>query len=164
MELAFGIKDVIDIVLVALLLFEAYRLMKEMGAGNIFVGIMAFVVMWFLVTHVFKMELLGAIFNRVVAVGAIGLIVIFQSEIRRFFSRIGSRKNWKSMQWLKKQFRFVSHDTKTDEEFPIMRVVLACRDMSRTKTGALIVLQRERIAAIYRIRRDYQCRHQHATD
>lgn len=143
MELAFGIKDVIDIVLVALLLFEAYRLMKEMGAGNIFVGIMAFVVMWFLVTHVFKMELLGAIFNRVVAVGAIGLIVIFQSEIRRFFSRIGSRKNWKSMQWLKKQFRFVSHDTKTDEEFPIMRVVLACRDMSRTKTGALIVLQRE---------------------
>ncbi|MGN0186644.1 MAG: diadenylate cyclase CdaA [Paludibacteraceae bacterium] len=142
MELAFGVKDVIDIVLVALLLFEAYRLMKEMGAGNIFVGIMAFVVVWFLVTHVFKMELLGAIFNKVVAVGAIGLIVIFQSEIRRFFSRIGSRKNWKSMQWLKKQFRFASHETK-NAEFPIMRVVLACRDMSRTKTGALIVLQRE---------------------
>lgn len=141
MELAFGIKDVIDIVLVALLMFGVYKLMKDMGAGNIFVGILAFVLVWFLVTHVFKMELLGAILNRVVAVGVIGLIVIFQSEIRRFFSRIGSRTNWRSLQWLKKMLRSGQKETK-QSEFPIMRLVLACRDMARTKTGALIVIQR----------------------
>ncbi len=141
MELAFGIKDVIDIVLVALLMFGVYKLMKNMGAGNIFMGILAFVLVWFLVTHVFKMELLGAILNRVVAVGAIGLIVIFQSEIRRFFSRIGSRTNWRSMQWLKKVFRNGQKEGKKSE-FPIMRLVIACRDMARAKTGALIVIQR----------------------
>ena len=141
MELAFGIKDIIDIVLVALLMFGVYKLMKNMGAGNIFMGILAFVLVWFLVTHVFKMELLGAILNRVVAVGAIGLIVIFQSEIRRFFSRIGSRTNWRSMQWLKKVFRNGQKESKKNE-FPIMRLVIACRDMARAKTGALIVIQR----------------------
>ncbi len=141
MELTFGIKDVIDIVLVALLMFGVYKLMKNMGAGNIFMGILAFVLVWFLVTHVFKMELLGAILNRVVAVGAIGLIVIFQSEIRRFFSRIGSHTNWRSMQWLKKMFRNSQKESKKSE-FPIMRLVIACRDMARAKTGALIVIQR----------------------
>ncbi len=141
MDLAFGVKDIIDIVLVAVLLFEGYKLMKEMGAGNIFLGIMSFVVVWFLVTYIFKMELLGTIFNNVVSVGAIGLIVIFQNEIRRFFSRIGSHQSWKSMQWLKKVFRF-SQKSSNKTEFPIMRLVLACRDMARTKTGALIVIQR----------------------
>ncbi len=141
MELAFGIKDVIDITLVALLMFGTYKLMKNMGAGNIFVGILAFVLVWFLVTHVFKMELLGAILNKVVAVGAIGLIVIFQSEIRRFFSRIGSRTNFRSMQWLKKMLHNSQKESKTND-FPIMRLVIACRDMARAKTGALIVIQR----------------------
>ena len=101
MELTFGVKDIVDIVLVAILLYQAFKLMKDTGVANIFLGIMAFVVFWFLVTRVFKMELLGAILNRVIGVSAIGLIVIFQNEIRRFFSRIGSRKNWKF--WLRLQ-------------------------------------------------------------
>ena len=141
MELAFGIKDVIDIVLVALLMFGVYKLMKNMGAGNIFVGILAFILVWFLVTHVFKMELLGAILNKVVAVGVIGLIVIFQNEIRRFFSRIGSHSKTRSMRWIKKMFH-ISEDEETKTTYPIMHIVLACRDMARTKTGALIVIQR----------------------
>lgn len=142
MELAFGIKDIIDIILVAFLLYQAYKLMKDTGAGNIFIGIMAFVVFWFLVTHVFKMELLGAILNRVIGVSAIGLIVIFQNEIRRFFSRIGSSKNWKFWKRFKNLFKIKSKDEQLSE-FPIMRVVLACRNLSRTKTGALLVVQRQ---------------------
>ena len=140
MELAFGVKDIVDIVLVAILLYQAFKLMKDTGAGNIFLGIMTFVIFWFLVTHVFKMELLGAILNRVIGVSAIGLIVIFQNEIRRFFSRIGSRKNWKFILRLQKLFKIKSKEHETT--FPIMRVVLACRNLSRTKTGALLVIQR----------------------
>ena len=140
MELAFGIIDIVDIVLVALLLYQAFKLMKDTGAGNIFIGIMTFVIFWFLVTHVFKMELLGAILNRVIGVSAIGLIVIFQNEIRRFFSRIGSRKNWKFILRLQKLFKIKSKEP--GMTFPIMRVVLACRNLSRTKTGALLVIQR----------------------
>lgn len=140
MELAFGIKDIIDIVLVALLLYQAFKLMKDTGAGNIFIGIMTFVIIWFLVTHVFKLQLLGAIFNRVIGVSAIGLVVIFQNEIRRFFSRIGSRKNWKVLGKFQKLFKIKG---KNDTDlFPIMRIVLACRNLSRTKTGALLVIQR----------------------
>ena len=140
MELAFGVKDIVDIVLVAILLYQAFKLMKDTGAGNIFLGIMTFVIFWFLVTHVFKMELLGAILNRVIGVSAIGLIVIFQNEIRRFFSRIGSRKNWKFILRLQKLFKIKSKEPELT--FPIMRVVLACRNLSRTKTGALLVIQR----------------------
>lgn len=141
MELAFGVKDIVDIVLVAILLYQAFKLMKDTGAANIFLGIMTFVVFWFLVTHVFKMELLGAILNRVIGVSAIGLIVIFQNEIRRFFSRIGSRKNWKFVLRLQKLFKIKSKEPALT--FPIMRVVLACRNLSRTKTGALLVIQRQ---------------------
>ena len=141
MELAFGIIDIVDIVLVALLLYQAFKLMKDTGAGNIFIGIMTFVIFWFLVTHVFKLELLGAILNRVIGVSAIGLIVIFQNEIRRFFSRLGSRKNWKLFLRLQKLFRIKGKDDANT--FPIMRVVLACRNLSRTKTGALLVIQRQ---------------------
>ena len=135
-----GIKDIIDILLVAFLLYETYKLMKGTGAANIFIGILAFIVGWYLVVRVFKMELLGAILDRVISVGAIALIVIFQNEIRRFFSRIGSRQNWKFFS--KIQHFFKPNNKKQPLTFPIMKVVLACRNMARTKTGALIVIAR----------------------
>lgn len=80
-----GIKDIIDIVLTAILLFSAYRLLKRSGAANVFVGVMTFIIVWFLVSQVFKMELLGGIFDGVISVGAFALIVLFQTEIKRFF-------------------------------------------------------------------------------
>ena len=86
MGIEFGIKDIIDILLVAFLMYQTYMLLKGTNAVNIFVGIIAFVVCWFLVSYVFKMQLLGAILDKVMSVGAIALIVIFKDEIRRFFS------------------------------------------------------------------------------
>ena len=136
-----GIKDIIDIILVAFVLYETYKLMKGTGASNIFVGLLAFVLFWFLISRVFKLQLMGAILDRVISVGAIALIVIFQNEIRRFFSRIGSRQNWTFFK--KIQHFFKSPNGKNKENtFPIMKVVLACRNMARTKTGALIVIAR----------------------
>ena len=88
-----GLKDIIDIVLVAILLYQLFLLLKKSGALNVFIGILSFLIMWYLVSYVFKMELLGGILDRVVSVGAFALIVLFQDEIRRFFSRIGAKRN-----------------------------------------------------------------------
>ncbi len=137
MELEFGIKDIIDILLVAVLLYETYRLLKGTNAINVFMGVVAFVLCWFLVSHVFKMELLGAILDKVMSVGAVALVVIFQGEIRRFFSHIGRRGNHRFLRWMNH-----ASDTGSDMgEGAVMQLVLACRNMSRNKCGALIVIE-----------------------
>ena len=80
----FGIKDIIDIFLVALMLYYIYRLMKESRSLNVFIGIIVFVLVWLFVSQVLEMRLLGAILDKLVSVGVIGIIVLFQEEIRRF--------------------------------------------------------------------------------
>ena len=87
----FGFKDLIDILLVAVILYETYRLLRKSGVANLFWGVLAFIVVWFLVSFVFQLELTSALFDRVISVGAIALIVIFQEEIRMFFNRLGGR-------------------------------------------------------------------------
>ena len=77
-----GIKDIIDILLVATLLFSVYRLLRRSGASNLFWGILAFVLAWVLISYVFALELTGAIFERFISIGAIALVIIFQTEIR----------------------------------------------------------------------------------
>lgn len=73
-----GIKDIIDIVLVAMMLYYIYRLMKESRSLNVFMGIMIFIVLWLVVSQVLEMRLLGAIMDKLVSVGVIGLIILFQ--------------------------------------------------------------------------------------
>ena len=90
-----GIKDIIDILLVAILMYQAYKLMRNTGAINIFFGIMIFVVIWFLIVKVLKLGLTGAILNQVISVGALALVVLFQNEIRKFLLKLGTRQNWK---------------------------------------------------------------------
>lgn len=136
-----GLKDIIDIVLVAILLYQLFRLLKRTGALNIFFGIMTFIIIWFLVSYVFKMDLLGSIFDRVVSVGAFALIVLFQDEIRRFFSKIGSRRELIFSTFFKKIFNNGYLDQeKTD--YNIVQIVLACRNLSKRTMGCLIVLVR----------------------
>ena len=130
---SFGFKDLIDILLVAGILYETYRLLRKTGAVNLFWGILAFIVVWFLVSYVFQLDLTGALFDRIISVGAIALIVIFQEEIRLFFYRVGSR--FSSMQL----FRPKSADDTASRQ-QVMEITQACRHMASTKTGALIVL------------------------
>ena len=80
----FGIKDIIDIVLVALMLFYIYRLMKESRSLNVFMGILIFVMLWLVVSQVLEMKLLGSIMDKLVSVGVIALIILFQEDIRKF--------------------------------------------------------------------------------
>lgn len=136
----FGIKDIIDILLVALMLYYIYRLMKESRSLNVFIGIIVFVMVWLFVSQVLEMRLLGAIMDKLVSVGVIGLIVLFQEEIRRFLYSLGAHQRFKSVA----RFFFVNGKPKEDiiDKETIMPIVLACMDMSRGKVGALIVIER----------------------
>ena len=142
MPFVFGLKDIIDILLVAILLYQVYKLMRKTGAINIFLGVMVIVVLWFLIVKVLKLGLTGAILNQVISVGAIALVVLFQNEIRRFLLKLGTRSNWKFYKHIEK---IVKGNAQKDQRlaFPVMKLVLACRNMSRTKTGALIVIERD---------------------
>jgi len=137
LALSFGFKDLIDILLVAGILYETYRLLRRTGASNLFWGILAFLIVWFLVSFVFQLDLTGALFDRIISVGAIALIVIFQEEIRLFFYRIGSRFS----SWQLFRRRNIADDPAARQQ--ILEITQACRHMASTKTGALIVLAGE---------------------
>lgn len=133
----FGIKDVIDIVLVALMLYYIYRLMKESRSLNIFIGLMLFAIVWLIVSQVLEMHLLGGIMDKLVSVGMIALIVLFQDEIRHFLYSLGARGKFQ------KVIRFLFKRNKDDvDKETIMPIVMACMNMSKQKVGALIVFER----------------------
>lgn len=135
----FGIKDIIDIFLVASMLFYIYRLMKESRSLNIFVGIMLFILIWLFVSQIVEMRLLGSILDKLVSVGVIALIVIFQEDIRRFLYEIGSQKG---MRRLVRFFKTNKDARKEVDKATIMPIVMACMSMAKKYVGALIVLER----------------------
>ena len=134
----FGIKDAIDILLVALMLYYIYRLMKESRSLNVFYGIMVFILVWLFVSQVLEMKLLGSILNQLASVGVIGLIVLFKEEIRKFLYQLGAHQRVKSV------MRFFSQrkDSDKEDKETIMPIVWACMDMAKKKVGALIVIER----------------------
>lgn len=135
--LQFGIIDFIDIVAVAMLLYYIYRLMKESSSANIFSGILVFIVVWLLVTQFFEMRLLGGILDKLVNVGVLALVILFQEEIRQFFSSIGTRRRANFI------FRLFSKKKKENpHRKEILPIVMACMNMSRQKVGAIIVIER----------------------
>lgn len=134
----FGIKDVIDILLVALMLYYLYRVMKESRSLNVFIGIMVFVLVWLFVSQVLEMRLLGSIMDKLVSVGVIGIIVLFQEEIRHFLYNLGARRQVQSVL----RIFFSSKDEEKADKEAIMPIVMACMNLSRGKVGALIVIER----------------------
>ena len=136
-----GIKDIIDIFLTALLLYGTFKILKRSGGSTVFLGILAFLIIWILVRYVFKMELLGGILNRIVSVGAFALIVLFQEEIKRFFSRIGSKKNWGRLIFFRNLFK-TNDNERIKSDTDIVQVVLACSNLSKSGTGGLIIFER----------------------
>ena len=136
----FGIKDIIDIFLVAMMLYYIYRLMKESRSLNVFIGIMMFVVVWLFVSQILDMRLLGAILDKLVSVGVIALIVIFQEDIRKFLYNMGAHQRMKA---IVKLFSFDKDSNEEVDKAAIMPIVLACLSMSKRKVGALIVLERQ---------------------
>lgn len=139
MFLSFGIKDAVDILLVALVLYYTYRFMRESRTLNIFVGILAFIVTWLFVSRVLEMRLLGAILDQFVGVGALAIIVLFQEEIRKFLYSLGEHnKLRKVVNW----FTVRRDEKSVTPREAIMPIVMACINMARAKCGALIVIER----------------------
>lgn len=136
MLFGFSIKDLIDIFLVALMLFYFYKLMKETGSLNLFIGIFIIIFIWILVSRVLEMRLLGGIMDTLVSVGALALIVLFQEEIRRFLREIGSQHRVRRVL----DFLTGKKEVKVDNK-EMMSLVMACMNMSKRKEGALIVLE-----------------------
>ena len=137
MFIEFSVKDIVDILLVAYLLYQLYRLMKDSGSINVFVGILMFIACWVIVSQVLDMRLLGSIFDKLVNVGVLALIILFQDDIRKFLVTVGSHKRWRHL------LGFLRRGQQEKvERADIMPIVMACMSMSKSKTGALIVVEK----------------------
>ena len=133
-----GIKDIVDILIVALLLFYLYRLMRKSGTLSLFYGVLAFIIVWVVAYEIFDLRLTGTIVDKFMSIGLIILVILFQDQIKRFLIDIGGPSRWKHLR------RLFKHD-ETDDKLhaQVMAVVYACMSMSKSKTGALIVFQRK---------------------
>ncbi|HAH23712.1 MAG TPA: TIGR00159 family protein [Prolixibacteraceae bacterium] len=129
--------DVVDILLVALLMYQMYRIIKGTVAFSIFIGIFLVYVFW-LVVKAMNMELLGTLMGQFIGVGVLALVVVFQPEIRRFLLLIGTNYQLSRSFGLEKLFNMDSPKPATDQQ--IKEIIRACDNLARSKTGALIIV------------------------
>ncbi len=131
--------DLIDITLVAYLMYRIYKLIRGTVAQNIFFGLFAFIAFWLFI-RTMNMELSATILDNIVNVGVIALIVVFQQEIRRFFLLIGTKYNIANKLSFEKIFSSPSSGVMNIYNKPIVRT---CQNLSKTKTGAIIVISKK---------------------
>ncbi|QKX03702.1 diadenylate cyclase [Aquimarina sp. TRL1] len=131
--------DVLDIVLVAFLLYYVYKLVKGTAAINIFIGIVIIYLVWKL-TQFLDMEMLSSVLGEFIGVGMFALIVVFQQEIRKFLLMIGSTNFGRRRKFLK-QLKFV-RDSSEEIDTDVASIIKACNNMGVSYTGALIILKR----------------------
>ena len=135
-----NIVDVIDIALVAALVYYIYRLVKGTNIILIFWALIILLIIW-RATDMLGMRLLGAILSSIVSVGLIALIVIFQPEIRKFLLFLGTKTQF-DQSWMQR-FKFWKHNMQNKQTVNYEAYINACMHMSQSKTGALIVFKRK---------------------
>jgi diadenylate cyclase len=129
------ITDVLDILIIALVIYKVLALVKTSRVANLLKGVFIFLVVLWLSTLA-NLHAISYLMSRMVDWGVLALIILFQPEIRRVLEQVGSRKL--------SMFNIFSHGEVTSTmEHTIGRTVLACTEMSKTRTGALIVFERE---------------------
>mgnify|MGYP001181172517 CR=1 FL=1 len=132
--LKIGIIEIIDIGLVAILIYQLYKLVRGTVAINIFIGLAAIYLIWKLV-DAFHFQLLTEILGQFIGVGVIILAIVFQQELRKFLMMIGKGKVIKNKGIFKFNFS-VEHQNKLNSH----AIARACNNMAKTKTGAIIVI------------------------
>jgi len=134
--------DILDILIVAFLLYKMYQLLKGGAAMNIFTGIIAVYVLWWLFVKILDMQLLGAILGQFMSVGVLALIIVFQQEVRRFLLLIGTNSFTGKDSFTR---RLMKWNWQTTKSVPVnlAPLIKACQSMAKTKTGAIIVLARK---------------------
>ncbi|MCP4356251.1 MAG: TIGR00159 family protein [Proteobacteria bacterium] len=127
--------DIVDILLVAFLLYQLYFLIRGTVAINIFAGIFLVYLLWLLVRAI-NMSLLSTILGSFIGLGVLAVIIVFQQEIRRFLLLLGTQdifnKRFSFQKYFGKDITVTSTNT-------LREITRACRNMAETKTGALIV-------------------------
>lgn len=140
--ITFSITDAVDILLVAIILYLLYNMVKGTSAVNIFIGLALIYVLW-IVIKALDLKLLSSLMGKFVNVGVIAIMVVFQQEIRKFLLYIGSNEFIRSRNW--KNLLKLNLNGKTEEsiELDTEEIITACFNMSETKTGALIIISRK---------------------
>ena len=124
-----GLADFLDIIIVAYLLYNSIWLVRRNSFNNLAKGILAFLaVLW--LSEVFGLTMINFLMRKAFELGLIALLILFQPELRRILERAGSRLS------------AVKSVSSTELESCISQVVEACADMSRARTGALIIFER----------------------
>ncbi|MCQ2374896.1 MAG: diadenylate cyclase CdaA [Salinivirgaceae bacterium] len=132
----FKFTDLIDILLVAFILYQIYRMVKGTLAINIFIGMLVLYVGWLLVS-LLNLTLVSTILGAVISVGVIVFVVLFQQELRQFFILLGKHD------FVKRYFsifnKYINNSDVTVSSNSLRDICRACRNMAQTKTGALII-------------------------
>ncbi len=137
--------DVIDVLLVAYLMYQVYMLIRGTVAMNIFIGILSFYLLWIIV-RALEMQLLGTILGQVIGVGVIALIIVFQQEIRRFLIFIGNQYLSRNRLTLEK---VIPISITPQPKVKIKSIIKAVINMAKSKTGALVVIARKSELTVY---------------
>ncbi|WP_128543659.1 diadenylate cyclase CdaA [Larkinella soli] len=128
--------DVLDVLLLAFLLYQIYYLVKGTIASRIFLGYLL-VYLLFLVAKAVGLELLTTILGYFISVGALALIIIFQQEIRRFLLIIGKSTNVANSRLFR---RWIGQPEVAEPATPLRPIVDACKAMAAEFTGGLVVV------------------------
>ncbi len=138
--------DIVDILLVALLLYQLYYMVKGTVAINIFIGILLFYILWLMVKAL-NMRLFGSLLGKFIDVGFIALLIVFQQELRRFLLFIGTSDLFTKGKLSRGIFDF-KWNVK-EQVLDINAIVKACKNMSETKTGAIIIITKNNELKFY---------------
>lgn len=135
------IADIIDIFLVAFLIYWIYKLMRGTNAMRIFWAVVIIYASWILINFL-KMRLMTEILGQLISVGMLALVVVFQPEIRRLLLLVGTKTSI-SGDAHKRRLRMWRRSAKEVQRLNLDPYIQACQHMSQTKTGALIVFARQ---------------------
>jgi diadenylate cyclase len=131
--------DFIDVSLVAILLYQIYKLIRGSLAVNIFLGILSLYLIY-LIVRAAQMELLATILGQFMGVGVLAMIILFQPELRKFLLLIGRSAEF-NRENIFKSFSNWRHEYHDD--FDINQIMDAVKTLKATRTGALIVFSRD---------------------
>jgi len=137
--------DIIDVLLVAYLMYQVYMLIRGTVAMNIFIGILSFYLLWIIV-RALDMQLLGSILGQIIGVGVIAMIILFQQEIRRFLIFIGNQYFSRNRLSLEK---VIPLNITPQPKVKIKSIIKAVINMAKSKTGALVVVARKSELTVY---------------
>ena len=130
---AIGVTDILDILIMAFIFYKLLMIVRRTSSGQVMKGVLL-VIVAFVVVSAFQLRMLSYLMGKVLEYGVLALVILFQPEIRRFLEQMG-RSRIGSV--------FVREETPGELENAITQTVLAYTDLSKTKTGALMVFERK---------------------